>query len=247
MIISRKAWNSFIERLRKIDDSAAEKVISYMNAHEWTTKEGRKALLDYAYAIATQYGEGAAELACQMYDAVASASPKRIRPAEPAKTATYGEVAKAVNGALLFSVTPESAAGAVGRMVKTAGVDTTMQNAIRDRAEWAWIPSGDSCAFCLTLASQGWVKASSNVLKGGHAEHIHNNCDCTFAIRFSSRDGVEGYDPDALLEQYNTAEGTGWKAKVNYLARQNYEQNKETINARKRAEYAARKERENTV
>lgn len=244
MIISRESWNKFIERLRKIDDSAAEKVISYMNTHDWSTKEGRRALLDYAYAIATRYGEGAAEMACQMYDAISEASPKRIPPAVPASTATYGEVAKAVNGALLFSPTPKSAGSAVGRAVKMAGVDTTMQNAIRDGAEWAWIPSGDSCAFCRILASQGWVKASSKVLKGGHAEHIHNNCDCTFAIRHDMTTTVEGYDPDALLEEYSDAEGRSWRDKMNYLRRQNYAQNRDAINAQKRAEYAARKQRE---
>ncbi|MBR4692904.1 MAG: hypothetical protein IKP17_09110 [Oscillospiraceae bacterium] len=38
------------------------------------------------------------------------------------------------------------------------------------------MPSGDTCAFCITLASRGWQKAGREAIKGGHAEHIHNNC-----------------------------------------------------------------------
>ena len=240
MKISKKTWQGFIERLRKIDDRAAEKVVSYMLDHDWSSGEGRKALLDYAFAVATKYGEGAAEMACQMYDAVSEASPKRVPPAEPAKTATYGEVARAVNGSLLFSPTPESAGAAVGRMVKTAGVDTTIQNAIRDGAEWAWIPSGDSCTFCMVLASQGWVRASKNVLKGGHASHIHNNCDCTFAVRHDGVSTVEGYDPDGLRAWWDAAEGRNSAEKLNYLRRQNYATRRDAINAQKRTAYARR-------
>lgn len=243
MIISRKSWQSFIERLRKIDDKAAELVEAYMNSHEIDTKSGRRALLDYAYAVATQYGEGAAELACQMYDAVSAKSPKSIPAAEPAATATYGEVAKTVNGVLLISQDPAQIGASVGRLVKMAGVDTTIKNAIRDGAEWAWIPSGDSCAFCMMLASNGWQRASRKVMDGDHASHIHNNCDCTFAVRHDGFSSVEGYDPDALLEQYSDAEGNKWQDKVNYLRRKNYEQNKDQINAQKREAYRKRMER----
>ena len=45
------------------------------------------------------------------------------------------------------------------------------------------------------------------MLKGGHAEHIHANCDCEFAIRFDHNTTVAGYDPDKYLAQYNAAGG----------------------------------------
>ncbi len=81
---------------------------------------------------------------------------------------------------------------------KLASADTLAKNALRDGAEWAWIPSGDTCPFCLMLASQGWVKASKKALKNGHCKHIHANCDCTYAVRFSHDTDVAGYDPDKL-------------------------------------------------
>ena len=123
----------------------------------------------------------------------------------------------------------------VSRLVKRAGADTTLKNALRDGAEWAWVPQGDTCAFCLTLASRGWQKASQAAIKGGHAEHIHANCDCEYAIRFDGRSTVAGYDPDKYLRQYRAA-----GSDVNALRRVNYAANRERINAQKRAAYALR-------
>lgn len=131
---------------------------------------------------------------------------------------------------------PTNLPNGVSRLVKRAGADTTLKNAVRDGAEWAWVPHGDTCPFCITLASNGWQKASSKVLKGGHAEHIHANCDCEFAIRFDHSTTVAGYDPDKYLAQYNAAGGD-----INKMRRVNYAANKERINAQKRAAYAARK------
>ena len=245
MKISKKDWNNYIARLRKINDKAAGKVASYMGKVDTSTAEGMNALLDYSYAVATRYGEAATELACQMYDAVALVNKAAVPAAEPAATATYGEVAKGVRGKMFDTKEPSAVGSAVGRMVKMAGVDTTMQNALRDGAEWAWIPSGDTCAFCLTLASRGWQKASKQAIRGGHAEHIHNNCDCTYAIRFDGVSDIEGYDPDALYDDYMSASDGSPLDKTNALRRQHYAANRAGINAQKRAAYARRVERQN--
>ena len=191
------------------------------------------ALIAYAAALVTKYGEGSAELACQMYDALAEAANAGVPAAEPAATADYGEVARMVNATK--NQNPANLPNGVSRLVKRAGADTTLKNAVRDGAEWAWVPHGDTCPFCITLASNGWQKASSKVLKGGHAEHIHANCDCEFAIRFDHNTTVAGYDPDKYLAQYNAAGGD-----INAMRRVNYAANKERINAQKRAAYAAR-------
>ena len=243
MRITRNSWQKYIRTLRKLNDKAAEEMIKYQQQLQGVpSQEAARQLVDYAYAVATKYGEGAAAAACEMYDAVALLSGARVRAAAPAATATYGETAKAVYGTLKQN--PEIVLSAVGRLVKMAGVDTTMKNAIRDGAEWAWIPSGDSCAFCEMLASQGWLPASRAQLDGDHAEHIHANCDCTFAIRFSRDDGVAGYDPDEYLSKYEDADGSSWREKVNSMRRDIYEKDKDKINEQKREAYAKRKERE---
>lgn len=237
MTIQKSTWNRYIDVLAAIDRTAAKKFTAYLNTHDISSQAGRKAAIDYAAALADKYGESAAAMACEMYDAAAAASGVILPAAEPAATATYGEVAKTVNGMAKQNAGNDAMGSAIGRMVKRTGVDTTMKNAIRDGAQWAWIPSGDSCAFCLTLASRGWQRASKKALKNGHAEHIHSNCDCTYAVRFDSRSNVAGYDPDALYKQYQSAEGNTPQEKINSMRRKLYAENGDKIRAQKREAY----------
>ena len=83
---------------------------------------------------------------------------------------------------------------------------------------------------------------SKKALKNGHAEHIHANCDCTYAIRFSERDNVAGYNPEVYEAQYYGADGNTPKQRINAIRREKYAQNKDKINAQKRAAYAMSKE-----
>jgi hypothetical protein len=241
MTVSADAWLDFIDALKKVNTKAGNMIQSRLiqlgGAAGLTDVKG---FMDYAYAVASRYGEAAAAIACEMYDAVAAASGVAVPAAEPASTATYGEVAKAVNGTLKYG-NDEIIQAAIVRLVKMASVDTTMQNALRDGAEWAWIPHGDTCAFCITLASRGWQKASKEAIKDGHAEHIHANCDCTYAIRFGNDTKYAGYDPGRYLRIYDNAEGYG-KEKINSMRRDFYAQNREEINAQKRSAYEKRKE-----
>lgn len=210
---------------------------------EWVAKNGfsdTEALIDFAYAIVTKYGEGSAELTCQMYDAIAEMEGKILPAAVPAQTATYDETAKAVKGCLKRSPSGALVASTSARLVKQVGADTMIHNALRDGAEFAWIPSGDTCPFCLMLASNGWRRASKKAIKKGHAEHIHSNCDCQYCVRFSSDTTVAGYDPDKYLSMYDSYEGS-WNDKVNALRREQYALNKDKINAQKREAYAKRK------
>lgn len=244
MTITRSVWSKYIASLRKVNDEAARLAIRYLETHDTVTQAGVDALIEYCYSLATKYGEAAAELAAQMYDALALATGASVAPAVPAATATMQETAKAVVGTMKTG-NNEIVSSAVGRLVKMAGVDTTMQNALRDGAEWAWIPVGDTCAFCITLASRGWQRASKKAIRGGHAEHIHANCDCTYAIRFDNSE-VEGYDPREYEEMYYDADGKKPQDRINAMRREFYAQNKDEINAQKRSAYEKRKERESS-
>lgn len=225
MRISDYQWSQYLNRLRAVNDAATQKMLAYTQRFGIPqTPEAMRAAIDYAFGLATKYGEAAAELACEMYDAIGLASDIVLPSAEPAATATYNEVAKAVQGTAKTG-NAETVAGSVGRLVKMTGVDTTMKNALRDGAEWAWIPRGETCAFCLTLASRGWQRASRKALRGGHAEHIHANCDCTYAIRFNDNTDVEGYDPDKYLAMYNSTDGSPTD-RINAMRRAAYAENK---------------------
>lgn len=230
MQITEQTWIEYITRLSQLNEAAGREMAAYI---EQNGTADVQALAAFAHALVQKYGAGSAELACQMYDAVAAASGADVPPAAPAEPAGARETAQMVYA---NRQSPPLLQSGVSRLVKRAAADTTLQNAVRDGAEWAWVPHGDTCAFCITLASRGWQKASEKALKGGHAEHIHAHCNCEYAIRFDGKTSVSGYDPEKYLAQYNAAGGD-----INAMRREQYAQNRERINAQKRAAYAARK------
>ena len=217
--IAATKWKAYTASLARINQRAAEEMIAFASRNGLSD---RKALTDYAMALVQKYSEGSAELACEMYDAIAKLQGANVQPAEPAETPDYGEVARSVNGTLKQSPEGNLLGDSVSRLVKRAGADTMLKNAKRDRAEFAWIPSGDSCAFCSMIASRGWQPATNKTVQGDHAEHIHANCQCEFAIRFSPSMDVAGYEPEKLREEYDAAEGDTPQEKVNSMRRANY-------------------------
>ena len=230
MKITANSWNEYTRKLSQLNQKAGALMREYIGQHG---TEDTKPLMDYAMALIQKYGEGSTELACQMYDSMAQMAGVNVPSAEPADVASYKEVAKMVNAT---KDSPAQMENGVSRLVKRAGADTTLKNAKRDKAEFAWIPHGDTCSFCITLASRGWQTASEDSLKGDHAEHIHANCDCEYAIRFSKDTNVEGYDPNEYLQQYKEADGD-----INVMRRMRYASNKDRINEQKRAAYAEKK------
>lgn len=249
MELKQSTWRRYIGTLRAINDKASSDVEAWLNKYARNDigqiindigqiiDENGDSFIDYCYLITQKYGNASASVSAQMYDALAELSKAKVLPAEMADNATYHDVAKTVNGVLKTSHNINEMSGAVSRLVKKTGCDTTLKNAFRDRAQYAWIPSGDTCAYCLALASYGWVNVSAQKIKKGypHAEHIHSNCDCTYAIRFNEDTDVEGYDPKAYNRIFDKAEElaeeegkpTGW-----------YNTDKENVNAVRRMQYA---------
>lgn len=238
--ISSGDWIRYVERLAALNKRAADEMRRYIQRVGFGDIN---ALIDFAYALATKYGEGAAALAAEMYDASAALEGVILEPAIPAATATVKEVSETVQGIVEQSSNEELLSSAVGRLVKLAGADTTLQNAVRDQAEFAWVPNGDTCAFCLTLASAGWRQAGKKTLNNGHATHIHSNCDCAYAVRHTEALNVRGYEPEKYYELYADAPGKTAKDRINAMRREFYAENKSEINAQKRSAYAKRRER----
>lgn len=237
MKITRTAWQAYVDKLRKISASAADAMWKWLRENG---TESAEAAVRYAISLSSIYGEAAGSLACEMYEALAAAYGVTVDAAVPAEVDTVA-VNAAVRATLLE--TPSMLPQVIARQVKMVSADTMLQNAARDGAEFAWVPSGDTCAFCITLASRGWQRQSRKAAKK-HAPHIHTNCDCNYAIRFGGDGGVGGYDPDKYLDIYQSAEGGSSQAKINAMRREQYKANAEEINARKRINYAERKARE---
>lgn len=250
--LNLNTWVKYRDILSKLSTKAANEFRDavWANSGRWHGAGlgaiPRNELIEYAYALVTKYSDGASAMACTFYDELAAVSGATVPAAVPAESATIQEVGKAVNGAIKNSGgNEEIISSTIGRLVKQAGQDTTLQNALRDGAEFAWIPAGDTCAFCLALASRGWQPASKKAIKNGHAEHIHANCDCAYAVRFNSNFEYEGYNPEKYLRMYNSTSGSPTD-KINAMRRKAYAQNKDEINAQKRDAYEKRKELESS-
>lgn len=222
MTISKAVWLKYVRMLSSVNLKATQTMIQYVQKRGFGNVEE---LISMAFSVANHYGEAAAAAATEMYNAIAAAEGVVVPSAIPADPATYGEVAKAVQGTMKTS--PELVPQTVGRLVKQAGADTMLKNAKRDGAQFAWVPSGDSCAFCMMLASRGWQYMSKDAMDGGHAEHIHSNCDCEYVVRFDTSSNVAGYNPDRYRKIYDEAEGTSYKDKLNSMRRDLYAEQKE--------------------
>ena len=244
--ISKEVWQNYIDGLEVVSNTAKALTQKYIETHEVDSEEGRKALIEFCYGVSVKYGEAASEFACQMYDVISELEGAEVDPAEPAEPATYQDTAKAVNGTMKNLLRAEITAAAIGRLVKLCGQDTTLNNAIRDKAYFAWIPVGDTCPFCLSIAAKGWKRATQNALKGGHAEHIHGNCNCAYTIKHNEDTEYKSYEPSYYQEIFDQAEGNTEEERLNAVRRMAYDKNKAKIRAQKRDAYQKSKELESS-
>lgn len=164
------------------------------------------------------YTDLSAARAAEFYDAARSAQNVRRRYEAVAKSQRD---AKGTEGAVRAIVEyarkgdgerfRREIASRVDTEVRRAANECVAYNAGRDPAKprYARVPSGDTCEFCLMLASRGYVYTSES-----NASHAHRNCDCRVVPSFNGNT-VEGYDPEALLERWhafeeiNAMEGVG--------------------------------------
>ena len=221
MEIPRSDWERYIRKLAAINNKAAGLMQKWIEANGYGSAED---MIAFANGLTQRYGEASAALACEMYDAIAAASGVTVEAAVPAYVVPEGYVAKAVQEKLTEA--PTEIPALVGRMVKQANADTMLRNADRDGAQFAWIPHGDTCAFCIMLASRGWQHQSEKAMKNGHAEHIHSNCDCEYCVRFDAKTSVAGYDPQKYADMYYSADGNTPQEKINAMRREQYAKEK---------------------
>lgn len=228
-----KDWLRYISRLAAVNQAAADQMQKFIDANGI---DDVAALIQYANALTTKYGEAAAAASCDMYDAIAEAQGASVPPAVPARTPSMKETANVIQSAL--DRAPTTIPDETGKLVKKTATRTMRKNAVRDNAQMALVPSGDGCSFCKMLGSRGWEDARA--AKSFEA-HLHKNCRCEYVVRFGNDLNVEGYDPDALYDEFMQYDGD-WNQKMNAMRRDYRAEHKDEINAQKRAAYASRKQ-----
>lgn len=88
--------------------------------------------------------------------------------------------------------------------MKRALNDTVSKNVARDKKRgirYARVPmGGETCAFCLMLASRGFVYSSAST--AGEGVHYHKSCRCKAVPGVQGVTKVAGYSPDRLYKLY---------------------------------------------
>ncbi|MFR5416782.1 MAG: hypothetical protein ACLTHL_07280 [Collinsella sp.] len=88
----------------------------------------------------------------------------------------------------------------VDEEIRRAANRCVAHNARKDPAKpwYARVPRGETCGFCLMLASFGFYAKTEAA-----AEHSHAHCDCRIVPGFDGVTTVKGYDPDGMYERHN--------------------------------------------
>ena len=174
----------------------------------------REALEEFLPLLVARYGDAAASVAAEWFERTYRASPvlASLPPDEQIRASTRWGVGP------LFGGDGDQAAfdllaGVVDQAVRQTAQDSLIESAASHGRGWARVPVGDTCAFCLMLASRGYVYGSAE--SAGQARKFHPYDDCQIVPE--DGDPPEGYDPDELYGRYLDARreaGSGSPKKI---------------------------------
>jgi hypothetical protein len=177
----------------------------------------REALEDVLPDLVAVYGELSATVAADWYDdmraqAGAPGTFSAVLAAPFAAEAVRANARYAIGPLFSADPDPQSALGLleleVDRMTLQPGRDTRTQSAKKDpaRPTWARVPSNpEPCAFCTMLASRGAAYHTEASAGGLNPDSYHADCGCEVVQVYGDQPLPEGYDPDAMYQQYAEA------------------------------------------
>ena len=196
-------------------------------------------IVDKATRIAAKYKMLGAELGAQWYDlctelAGINADPAQVQPVDSDsvkdRAAAYADHAtpETVQNVFIQFLQNE-----INESIRTTGTDNLWRDYKRGLTpgKWARVPVGDTCAFCLMLASQGaWYLTKESAL-GKYAGHYHDGCDC-IAVYHADPESIAGYGNLAKYKRmYYDADNT---RRANASGREKYSDDlKDRINSAK--------------
>ena len=163
----------------------------------------RETIMDFAEGLIREYGGAAALNAADFFESqtgIANALASESIDIKSLDTSLRYSISKARYDALEKS--PLSAVNQnIARQTKNYAHQTMVDNARKNHTMFARVPTGaHTCAFCMMLASRGFVYYSKQ--SAGEMMQFHNDCDCHVV---AGVDGVEGYDPEELYSDYRAA------------------------------------------
>lgn len=166
-------------------------------------------LIDAATNVAMKYSRLGCELGAQWYDLCSELAGIDVEPAE------YGEldpdnVREHAQNKLNANPNSEPTAvfnsflqDMINNSIRETGNDNLWRDYERGMAggKWARVPVGDTCAWCLMLASQGaWYLSKESATLKERGDKFHDGCNCV-AVYHADAESIAGYKN---LERYKT-------------------------------------------
>ena len=227
MSLTKAQFERYHDALSRIDSSTAaelEKALktAWRRGGRSDPKALRKITVDIAKDIADKYGlEAGAVSAALWEDIYYNDTGSRLEALLPNMEDYYydymgeaaaqmvekymdqGELDKALE--FLTAITTK-AVREWARRTQTSNTERVYRQRRKgaDEARWARVPVGDdACAWCVMLASRGFVYVSEWTAKYRQdGEKYHDHCRCEVISSFDKNPVIEGYDPNEYLKMY---------------------------------------------
>ena len=194
--VSNEAANAFLVASREVDFS------------DWT--RAAEQLRQIIESIVEYYGLAAGELGAQWYEYCRGLSIGGDYSAivespntAPARAAANREIDKLFDGKVDSNKLIGLLHDVVTDQVYSQSRDMVIVNILDDDVKnggYARVPVGDTCAFCIMLASRGFVYTSErSALRTSEGEKYHKNCNCV-AVPFHDAKSIPGYQK--MLDKY---------------------------------------------
>lgn len=210
------------ENLNTIGDAAVDDLrtycdnlfsgIDWSDADDASRKQIRNQVIDHVNYIQETYGSASESIGSLFFDNALSNDGNLVN-AVMAGAANNQQVSNSVRywARNLFGEEPDidtfidGVSAFVRRTVTHAGDLSVVESAVSANEQknlgirYARVPQGPTCAFCIMLASRGFVYASRE--SAGELVQYHDACNCRIVAGMPGTK-IEGYDPDGMYDRY---------------------------------------------
>lgn len=215
MNLSRAQLSDYVNSLNEISAQAqkafADELWSVYNATGKDIDMLHDAINMLAPSIADQYGSVASTIAADLWERIYKADTGLSADATIDSMDTSHLFGASSGYAFRNGKETDATAaiahvaGTMGRAVRNHARSTMRSNTDRHGGRYARVPTGDkTCAFCLMLASRGFIYLSED--SAGEFDQYHDDCDCEVVASFDEKNSaIEGYSPDEYYKMYKSA------------------------------------------
>lgn len=217
MAVSYSDVQTYARNLTSICNSAAAELNRNLaTLPSMGAEQQRLAIQQIVRNIMNKFGLSAQELGAQWYEYAAAQAGVNVNAALISELDTQAIEEYAVQ-LIDGYLDDEQLTQLIQDSIKEAARQATIENLDRDsslerrarrpaRAGYARVPVGETCAWCLMLASLGYWYRSEETALGLEPDHYHAGCDCV-AVPYTEPDDIGGYDEyNTYLEMYSQAD-----------------------------------------